>query len=48
LQRIQGSPKALTLLTSRTPRRCWRRWRNATPGDTPLPPNNAGRVFITS
>src|SRR5712692_9157502 len=32
---MAGSPKALTPLTSRRPRRCWTSWRNASQIDTP-------------
>ena len=35
---MAGSPRALTPLTSRRRRHCWRRWRNATLADTPLSP----------
>src|SRR5207249_2620896 len=42
-----GSPRALTPSTCRKRRHCWTRWRNATPVDTPLLPNNARRAFIT-
>src|SRR5262249_45981503 len=40
-----GSPRALTPLTCRRPRRCWRRWHNATPADTPLLDNRRNNTM---
>ena len=42
-----GSPRGWIRQIYRMPRRCWKRWRNATLADTFCPPYIAGRVFIT-
>ena len=39
---MAGSARGLIPLTCRRRRCCWRRWRNASPADTPLLPTMLG------
>ena len=45
-QSTTGSLRALTPRTCRTPRRCWRRWRNAAPAETLLLSSNVGILML--